>query len=239
MSPEEQEEDISSLASIFSDLEHQIVSQVYHATGCDYRRAQDALAAVAKDPSSLAFIISQAAQQAEEEDHLSPSDVPVSRAAGDRPFAPSASAGLAGLAALAMAPPPKDDAPYGLSADGSWDLSALTDTLANVGLSMTDGITSMATNITGWVADLAAAFDTDWQGSEEEQGELSQEQRDEAVAVRGVGGSERLNQRRQVGSGGNLTNAPSNRMEAEESVLARVGSEDAEGENEDWVTKDD
>ncbi len=48
----------------------------------------------------------------------------------------------------------------------SFDVNTLTDTLSQVGASVTDGITSLATNITGWVADLASAFDAGW-GEEE------------------------------------------------------------------------
>lgn len=49
---------------------------------------------------------------------------------------------------------------------GPWDMNTLAETITNT---VSEGITSIATNITGWVADLASAFDAGWGDEDEEE----------------------------------------------------------------------
>ncbi len=49
-------------------------------------------------------------------------------------------------------------------------VNALTDTLTQVGNTVSDSLASFATNLTGWVADLASAFDATW-GLDGDEGE--------------------------------------------------------------------
>lgn len=130
------------------------------------------------------------------------------------------------------------------AAEGSdaWDMSSLADALANVGGGISEGITSLATNITGWVADLASAFDAGW-GEDEEEGEAGHARTHEdkdapAVGIGGALGIERPYQRRagvaNVSSGGGHTSRLTADMEP------RAEGEEGEGEidDDDWK-KDD
>lgn len=55
--------------------------------------------------------------------------------------------------------------------DTAWEFTNLSDTLTHVGEGLTEGISSLASHITGWVADLASAFDAGWGDDEEEEEE--------------------------------------------------------------------
>lgn len=52
---------------------------------------------------------------------------------------------------------------------GNWDLlTGVSQTLVDTGAVLTQGLTSIANSLTGWVADLASAFDgSGWNDNEE------------------------------------------------------------------------
>ena len=53
-------------------------------------------------------------------------------------------------------------------ASAAWDLGSMAATLTDWGLSLQDGVTVIADNISDFVADLASAFDAGWEGEEEQ-----------------------------------------------------------------------
>lgn len=78
-----------------------------------------------------------------------------------QPEGPCCTCVLASHTFIALLVPAQQEPPSS-SPPNYWDVNALTETLVTVGATVTEGITSLATNITGWVADLASAFDSSW-----------------------------------------------------------------------------
>uniref|UniRef100_A0A7S0WR25 CUE domain-containing protein n=1 Tax=Chlamydomonas leiostraca TaxID=1034604 RepID=A0A7S0WR25_9CHLO len=227
---EGEQEEIKLLHDLFSDLELIIIEHVYRQHDKDYKATQEALAELANHPSKQEAMLATI-QQGATHPAMQPAQV---RLMGQGSTdAPGPSGNLIGALALSSAgeepePSPSylqraasggfaDQEPDRQGSGNAWEFTSLADTLVNVGGGLTEGITSLATHITGWVADLASAFDAGWGEDEDEEGASHPHPRYDkdapAVGIGGALGLERPYQRRgggaQAGSSGGALPASS------------------------------
>ncbi|GFH11004.1 uncharacterized protein HaLaN_06425 [Haematococcus lacustris] len=200
MMTNDEQQELETLQLTYSDLEPAVVQHVYIVT-ChkNYKEAQLQLADLLANPQQLAAVAASAGQVS----YSVSADSRRMQAGASKEAEPDDvnSPGLSTMASMGLANAPLD-IPYTLSA-ATWNVTGLAETLTTVGVSMSDGISSLATNITGWVADLAAALDGAW-GYDDGDGQMTpppdKNAATSAVVASGVG-LDRLYQRRHVSGG--------------------------------------
>mmetsp|Transcript_16636 Transcript_16636/g.35987 ORF Transcript_16636/g.35987 Transcript_16636/m.35987 type:complete len:226 (+) Transcript_16636:154-831(+) len=216
--------DLQNLRNFFSDLDPGLVEVVYDECGKDHKAAMQELAELAKNPTAAVARLKASGRAPQSGVDRRP----------DNTGSSSADVyGTPGLAALSSLPSIGEHSDHGPNAylPTSWDVNALTDTLANVGSSLTDGISSIATNISGWVADLASAFDSGWQdddGEDDEQALTPGKKEDRAVVAHGgIEGARQVSHRR--GGGASAAAGGSSSMHR----VASASTADEEEEDDD------
>jgi len=209
---DEELQEIRALHTLFEELDLDVVYSVYMGCNRDRHEATKELGELVQQPQKLEMYVASLVQRmrppggpcpsmGEEEGHL-----PSSKAT----LPPSYGAGIDGrdaLPAMQDSPTPsrrpEQHAYEQQEQGGPWQQAfTLGETLTDVGSSLAEGVTLMAHNITGWVADLVSAG---W-GDEDEEDEAYEGNRrySQDQPSRGYGGSldqntEHLHHRRGAG----------------------------------------